>query len=127
MGLASRAVRAAMLLAMIGGMLPGGVRLTARALRSPRTRGVRVTPRQFSAGRLAATKFGDVQLDDAVVEKIMSRKFAMKLALAHAAKAANKGEVPIGAVVLDDEGRVLSVGRNQVSQAGNGASLGISQ
>ncbi len=38
---------------------------------------------------------------------------AMRLALSEAAHAATAGEVPIGAVVLDADGAVIGVGRNE--------------
>ncbi|CEM35424.1 unnamed protein product [Vitrella brassicaformis CCMP3155] len=41
----------------------------------------------------------------------------MRLALQQAAMAAERGEVPIGAVLVDGQGEVLSVGRNGVEAA----------
>eukprot|EP00968_Pinguiococcus_pyrenoidosus_P001100 scaffold48_cov311-Pinguiococcus_pyrenoidosus.AAC.295 len=55
-------------------------------------------------------------LDPSVTSELLDKRFAMKLALAHATKAFSKGEVPIGAVVLGPDGRVIGVGRNQVEQ-----------
>ena len=37
---------------------------------------------------------------------------AMRIALDHAQVAASEGEVPVGAVVLDETGKVIGVGRN---------------
>ncbi|QDH25820.1 nucleoside deaminase [Neokomagataea tanensis] len=45
----------------------------------------------------------------------------MDYALSHAREAASVGEVPVGAVVLDARGRVLSTARNEV-EAGHDAS-----
>jgi tRNA(adenine34) deaminase len=42
---------------------------------------------------------------------------AMEVALAEARTAAADGEIPIGAVVLDSDGRILSRGRNQREQS----------
>ena len=39
--------------------------------------------------------------------------FAMKVALAEATKAREKDEVPVGAVILDGEGKILAKAHNQ--------------
>lgn len=43
----------------------------------------------------------------------MSPEQAMRLALAEAAGCAATGDVPVGAVVLDEDGEALAVGRNR--------------
>ena len=43
----------------------------------------------------------------------------MRLALAEAAAAAAAGDVPVGAVVVDDSGRVIGVGSNRREQDGD--------
>ena len=47
---------------------------------------------------------------------LKSRSHVMRLALSHAGKAASKGEVPVGAVVVDGDGDVIAVGRNRVEE-----------
>lgn len=44
---------------------------------------------------------------------------AMREALRHAREAGDHGDVPIGAVVLDEEGRVIGAGRNVREQDGD--------
>ena len=43
----------------------------------------------------------------------MTREDYMRLALAQAAEAAAAGEVPVGCVIADGEGRVIGTGRNR--------------
>ena len=47
------------------------------------------------------------------------RESYMSLALALAREAAEHGEVPVGAVVVDTEGRVISSGRNRREETGD--------
>lgn len=44
----------------------------------------------------------------------MDAETAMQHALAQAALAASQGEVPVGAVLLDDQGQIIGKGHNQV-------------
>jgi tRNA(adenine34) deaminase len=46
----------------------------------------------------------------------MSMKAAMRIALDEAEKAASRGEVPVGAVLLDAKGRVLAQGGNRTEE-----------
>ena len=48
-----------------------------------------------------------------------SFEFAMRAALAEAEAAAATGDVPVGAVVLDDEGTIVARGRNRREAAGD--------
>ena len=47
------------------------------------------------------------------------RESYMSLALALAREAAEHGEVPVGAIVVDTEGRVISSGRNRREETGD--------
>ena len=49
----------------------------------------------------------------------MTREEQMSLALELAAQAAQAGEVPVGCVVTDAEGRVLGRGRNRREERGD--------
>lgn len=49
-----------------------------------------------------------------IVAEALDDEQAMRLALAQAQQAADAGEVPVGAVVLDDQGGLIATGHNRV-------------
>lgn len=49
-----------------------------------------------------------------IVAEVLDDEQAMRLAIEQAQRAADAGEVPVGAVVLDDQGFLVAVGHNRV-------------